>query len=124
MKELAHRALNLAQLKGAAYGDIMIIHLVTERIDVKNGVVEGLSLNRDQGFGIRVLVDGAWGFASSSRLTFQEVEKVAAQAVEMAKASALVKRENQGYGRGEHSCKVDAFRESRVILTQKVEAMF
>ncbi len=98
MKELAHRALNLAQLKGAAYGDIRIIHLVTERIDVKNGVVEGLSLNRDQGLGIRVLVDDAWGFASSSRLTSEEVERVAAQAVEIAKASALVKREGVELG--------------------------
>ncbi|MFQ5885916.1 MAG: TldD/PmbA family protein [Anaerolineae bacterium] len=98
MKELAHRALNLAQLKGAAYGDIRIIHLVTERIDVKNGVVEGLSLNRDQGFGIRVLVDGAWGFASSSRLTLEEIERVTTQAVEIAKASALVKRDDGELG--------------------------
>jgi len=85
-------------LKGAAYGDIRIIHLVTERIDVKNGVVEGLSLNRDQGFGIRLLVDGAWGFASSSRLTLEEIERVTAQAVEIAKASALVKREGVELG--------------------------
>ncbi len=98
MKELTDRALNLAQSKGAAYGDIRIIHLVTERIDVKNGVVEGLSLNRDQGFGIRLLVDGAWGFASSSRLTLEEVERVTAQAVEIAKASALVKREDVELG--------------------------
>jgi len=98
LKELAHRALNLAQLKGAAYGDIRIIHLVTERIDVKNGVVEGLALHRDQGFGMRLLVDGAWGFASSSLLTLEEVERVIAQAVEIAKASALVKREGVELG--------------------------
>lgn len=98
MKELAHRALNLAQLKGAAYGDIRIIHLVTERIDVKNGVVEGLSLHRDQGFGVRVLADGAWGFASSSRLTFQDIERITNLAVEIAKASALVKREGVELG--------------------------
>lgn len=98
MKELTDRALNLAQLKGAAYGDIRIIHLKAERIDVKNGVVEGLSLHTDQGFGIRLLVDGAWGFASSSRLTLEEVEKVTSQAVEIAKASALVKREGIALG--------------------------
>jgi len=98
LKELAERALNLAQLKGAAYGDIRIIHSVTERIDVKNGVVEGLSLDKDQGFGIRLLVDGAWGFASSSLLTLEEVERVTAQAVEIAKASALVKREGVALG--------------------------
>lgn len=98
MKELAHRALNLAQLKGAAYGDIRIIHLATERIDVKNGVVEGLSLDREQGFGIRVLVDGAWGFASSSRLALEEVERITIQAVEIAEASALMKREGVELG--------------------------
>jgi TldD protein len=41
---------------------------------------------------VRVIVDGAWGFAASSELGRGAVEATAARAVEIAKASAHVKR--------------------------------
>jgi len=50
MKELAERALNAAQLQGASYADVRIIHLKTQSILVKNGHVEGLIQNEEQGF--------------------------------------------------------------------------
>ncbi len=91
MKALTDRALNLAQVQGATYGDIRIVQRRTQNISVKNGVVEGLSDNESQGFGVRVVVDGAWGFASSAHLTPGEVDRVTALAVQIAKASALFK---------------------------------
>ena len=66
MRTFTDRALNLAQVQGASYADIRIIVRRTQEINVKNGVVEGLSDNESQGFGVRVVVDGAWGFASSA----------------------------------------------------------
>src|SRR5260370_10535759 len=42
--------------------------------------------------GIRVVANGAWGFASTDRLTRDGVGACAAQAVSIAKASALAKR--------------------------------
>ena len=91
MKELTHRALNLAQTKGADYADVRIIHLESQSISVKNGIVEAISLDTNQGFGVRVIADGAWGFASSFRLEPPEVDKVTASALQIAKASALVR---------------------------------
>lgn len=91
MKELTDRALNLAQVQGATYADIRIVRRRTQHITVKNGVVEGLSDNESQGFGVRVVVDGAWGFASSALLTAAEVDRVTALAVQIARASALFK---------------------------------
>lgn len=91
MKTLTDRALNLAQVRGATYADIRIVQRRTQDISVKNGVVEGLSDNESQGFGVRVVVDGAWGFASSARLTPGEVDRVTALAVQIARASALFK---------------------------------
>jgi len=44
------------------------------------------------GFGVRVIVDGAWGFASSIELNREECERVVKEAVSIAKASALLKR--------------------------------
>lgn len=91
MKTLTDRALNLAQVQGATYADIRIVHRRTQNITVKNGVVEGLSDNDSQGFGVRVVAHGAWGFASSAVLTPAEVDRVTALAVQIARASALFK---------------------------------
>jgi TldD protein len=89
LKEFTDRALNLAQVRGATYADIRIVRRQTQNITVKNGVVEGLSDNESQGFGVRVVVDGAWGFASSAHLAPEEVDRVTALAVQIAGASAL-----------------------------------
>ena len=41
---------------------------------------------------MRVIANGAWGFAASSKVTKSEIERVSAQAVEIAKASASLKK--------------------------------
>jgi len=90
LDELCARALNLAQTKGASYADIRLVTTETQSIAVKNGIVEAISLDSSQGFGVRVIVDGAWGFASSARLERDQVEEVATLAIEIARASAMV----------------------------------
>lgn len=85
-------ALELAVSKGASYADLRVVSRKEESISVKNGTVEGVSMSEDQGFGVRVLVDGAWGFASSSKLGLDEALRVAADAVRIARASARVKQ--------------------------------
>ena len=90
MRDLADRALNVARLRRASYADVRIIRQEVQRILVKNGHVEALSHDQSHGFGVRVVVDGAWGFASSSLLTSPEAERVAAQASVIARASATV----------------------------------
>ena len=91
MKDIVERALNAAEITGASYADVRLIRQQIQSISVKNGHVEALSHNESQGFGIRVLVDGAWGFASSSILTLKEAARVAALAAQIARASSLVK---------------------------------
>jgi TldD protein len=75
------------------YADIRHQRKSTENIKVKNGTVEALSRNDDQGFGIRVVKNGAWGFAASSIRTPDEMKRVADAAIEIAQASAVTKRE-------------------------------
>ena len=93
MSELTRRALEVAKAKGADYADIRVVEDRNESVNVKNGIVNALRSSESKGFGVRVLKDGAWGFASSSDLAMGEVEKVAAMAVAIAQASALVKRD-------------------------------
>ncbi|MBI3914556.1 MAG: TldD/PmbA family protein [Chloroflexi bacterium] len=98
MKDFAARALNQAQMKGATYADIRIVTRTTQHIAVKNGIVEALEQNESQGFGVRVIANGAWGFAASARVDMREIERVVAQAVAIARASALTKTRDVNLG--------------------------
>jgi TldD protein len=92
MQELIDAALDTAQGSGAGYADVRIVEQATESLTVKNGTLAEASSNRSAGFGIRVLVDGAWGFAGSSRIERSEVERIAREAVAIARASGLATR--------------------------------
>jgi len=60
----------------------------------KNGKVGHASDSESLGIGMRVIADGAWGFAASDDLSRSAVEATAGHAVAIAKASARVKQEN------------------------------
>src|ERR1700758_5285045 len=94
MWDLCTNALDTARLRSAAYGDVRVMHLRQRDLTTKNGRVGTLSQSESIGLGIRVLANGAWGFASTDRLTREGVAACAAQAVSIAKASALAKRED------------------------------
>jgi TldD protein len=98
MRDLTDRALDAAVAAGATYADIRIERLERQVVSVKNGRPDGLVEDESQGFGVRVLVDGAWGFASSSHLTGRELERTARQAVQIARSSALVRSEHVDLG--------------------------
>ena len=93
MRDLTSRALDTATQRGASYADIRVVRRSEESINVKSGRVEGVSIGENEGFGVRVLVDGAWGFASSSRTTAEEADRVASEAVRIARASASALRQ-------------------------------
>ncbi|CAN5293246.1 TldD/PmbA family protein [soil metagenome] len=93
MKDLASRALDTATQRGAGYADIRLVRRADESITVKGGQVEAVAVGESEGFGVRVLVDGAWGFSSSNILNTAEAERVAADAVRIARASGLGIRE-------------------------------
>lgn len=94
MKDLTSLALDVAKTYGATYADIRIIEKQSESIAIKNGRVEELTASTNYGFGIRVVADGSWGFAGSFLVDKGEIERVARLAVEIAKASAMIKKEN------------------------------
>jgi len=64
-----------------------------QSLTVKNGEVVGVELTEDSGFGVRVIVDGAWGFAGSVRMDGASIDAVAGEAVRIARASSRVRRE-------------------------------
>jgi TldD protein len=92
MRDLARRALDTANARGATFADVRVVRSRDEQVTVKSGRAEGVSIGESEGFGVRVLVDGAWGFASSSVMAATEADRVAAHAVRIAKASATAQR--------------------------------
>jgi TldD protein len=91
MRQLTATALDTAKILGASYADIRIIETRAQDINVKNGSIGGIGDHYDMGFGVRVIADGAWGFASSNNVAKKEIEDVTTQAVRIAKASARLK---------------------------------
>jgi TldD protein len=88
MKELAELALDAAKSKGASYADIRICRYRNQYIFGRDKRIETTADTEDIGFGIRAIVNGAWGFASSFRLEKEEVQRIAGLAVEVARSSS------------------------------------
>jgi TldD protein len=93
---LGQRAIDTAVSRGAVYADVRFENVRSERIEVRNGIVAMLSDAVSRGYGIRALVDGAWGFAASADLTESAVDAVAGRAVAIARASASIARRRFG----------------------------
>lgn len=88
LDDFLSRALNLASVQGASYCDVRLVETNQERFVVRSGAVETLSNDESQGIGVRVLVSGCWGFASTNIVAPDEIDRITNVAVEIAKASA------------------------------------
>jgi TldD protein len=91
MQDWATRAIDTAKRRGASYADARVMDIRQRDISTKNGEVGTLVESESLGIGIRVIASGAWGFASTDRLTHEGIDSCAAEAVAIAKASALAK---------------------------------
>jgi len=90
MRELAERALDTAAAGRAGYADCRVVARGEQTIVVKNGAVVRVASSEDEGLGVRVLVDGAWGFAAAGRLDGASIDAAVERALRIARASARV----------------------------------
>lgn len=93
MKDILHIAIDEARRLGADYADVRYMDRQQEPISLKNGAVQHMAFSEERGFGVRVLVNGGWGFASSCNLSESELKRCAKEAVSIARASARVKQQ-------------------------------
>lgn len=75
----------------ATYADIRINRHRTNIIATREERVLHISDDESYGFGVRVIVDGSWGFASSAIVTAEEIERAVRDAVTIARATALLR---------------------------------
>ncbi len=85
--DLADFAVDYARKKGASYAEARYERQDQENFILKNGVLDALYVGQDRGIGVRVLADGALGFAATNALTKSDVRAIVDDAVKVAKAS-------------------------------------
>ena len=88
--EAADAALARAAALGASYADIRVSRYRRESIATRERQVQNVSRSASDGLGLRVLVNGAWGFAATNRVAAGAARAAAEQAVAIAKANAIL----------------------------------
>ena len=94
MNSLSQRALDTAASKGATYADVRVMDIRERYLSTRNGRASEVRESQSCGLGVRVITEGAWGFASTDDLTNAGVDRAAAQAVAIARASAICKKQD------------------------------
>jgi TldD protein len=103
-KRMADLALNAAHSKGATYADVRISRNLNQSIITREQRVQNLVNTESFGMGIRVIVNGCWGFAATNNLDSDSIAKAAELAVRVAKCNGKLMKEpiqlapQKGYG--------------------------
>lgn len=99
LEKLAANALREARKLKATYCDIRIARYRNRNVGLRASAERGTgktlevpSVFEDSsfGFGVRVIVNGAWGFASSPIVTPEEIARITGEAVVIARANATI----------------------------------
>ncbi len=109
MQELLKAALDAAAAAGASFAEARFVETQSENYEIRNGKPSRAASSVDRGLGVRVVVDGCWGFAALSDVTRAAAAgKTAKLAAKIAVASGLapcgepVKLAPGGKGHGEY----------------------
>jgi TldD protein len=92
MRDMAEAALDAARGSGVRYADVRAVLTRNRALATRNGRVVSVTESETGWIGIRVLAEGAWGFAATNELTRESVARAARQARELARAGATVRR--------------------------------
>jgi TldD protein len=87
---LAAAALERAQELGAQHADFRLERIRVGRLGLRDAQLESTSDSEDVGLAVRVVYDGAWGFASGITRTAGAAAELADQAVATAKLSRVL----------------------------------
>ena len=87
VRDLCAAAVDAATGAGAEYADARVAMKRNQFVATKNGRVERLSDSESEGIGVRVLLNGAWGFAADRRLSADGARDAALRACAFARAA-------------------------------------
>jgi TldD protein len=89
-RSLGDTALARAQELGASHADFRFERVRYQDLAVRDAVLQSASDREDLGFAVRVVHQGAWGFAAGVVLTEEEAVRVAETAVAVARVAATM----------------------------------
>ena len=88
MKDLSKKAMAYAKSLGADFADMRFKDIGIEKLKVENGKLVSAETSRSMGYGVRVYLRGAMGFAASNDPA--EMNDVVKKAVDIAKSSQIL----------------------------------
>ena len=93
-RQFLEKVLWQAKKLGAEYADCRLYpQSESEHIKVENGELTTLNSAKSAGFGVRVLVNGSWGFYATPILKTQKIAEVVKRAIRSATINATIQRE-------------------------------
>jgi len=128
VKDRIEETLETLASMGVDYGDVRCETVKTEVTMMRNARLDECSSNETEGVGIRVLLNGCWGFAACTGYRRDDMEAAAARAVDVARAAGgrgKVELAPLDLQQGVYSgpCSKDPFqvsREHKIDLLQRV----
>jgi TldD protein len=90
LKDLLQLAVDVLESKKVTYGDARIGINRWQNLFTRNQMVTNISDDASEGIGIRVSVDGGWGFSSTCTLERESVITAVNRAIRIAKSSAVM----------------------------------
>jgi len=92
-KAIADAALETATKAGASYCDVRVGRYLRQFVLTRENRVENTVNTESSGIGVRVIVNGTWGFSATSDLTKDGAATAAAQAAAIARANSRARTE-------------------------------
>ena len=89
MRDILAKTINEAEKLGAEYAEARAETLFKTMLTLKEGRVEAAKQGTEEGIALRVLVSGAWGFASVGSTNAEILKDSVSEACKMAKAASL-----------------------------------
>ena len=86
-RALADAALENATASGASYADVRVGRYLNQYVFSREDRITNIVDTESMGVGVRVLVEGTWGFAATRALTTAEVVRATQKAIAIAKAN-------------------------------------
>ncbi|TDK25033.1 TldD/PmbA family protein [Luteimonas aestuarii] len=127
-KQLADAALQAATSAGASYCDVRIGRYLRQFVMTREDKVQNVVNAESLGTGVRVIADGAWGFAATNTVTADAIAEAARRATAIARANAKIQTERvqlaPAPGHGEVSWRTPIRKNAmEVPIAEKVELL-
>ena len=87
MREMIQQILDAALARGVSFADLRVAEGEATSVSVEDGRADKIASSKLSGAGLRVLVDGAWGFAPTNIVSRQELLRCLDDALKMARTA-------------------------------------